>query len=1366
MMDSENIPPVKMENIPVADVSNAKKKHQSPCIEKMYQKKTQLEHILLRPDTYIGSVEKEDDKIWVFDDATKRMKFRSISYVPGLYKIFDEILVNAADNKQRDPSMNMLKVDINQEDGQISIWNNGKGVPVVMHKEQKMYVPELIFGHLLTSSNYDDTKKKTVGGRNGYGAKLANIFSTEFIVETVDGKSGFRFKQTFRNNMSKRSKPKKTNSGKSKDFTQITFKPDFEKFGMKRLDKDIISLMKKRVYDVAGVHGKGLKVVLNGEVLNIKTFKDYVNLYVDDASSFVHEKVNKRWEVAIATSKGQFQQCSFVNGICTIKGGKHVNYLTDQISKRLVKEIKKKNKKIALKVHHVKNHLWVFVNVLIDNPAFDSQTKNTLTTNKKNFGSKCELSDKFMKKVCNSDVVGNILAWADYKQSRDLKKSDGGLKKRLTGIPKLEDANNAGSKKLGRNCTLILTEGDSAKNLAVAGFSIVGRDDYGVFPLRGKLLNVREASNVQVLANKEITALKKIIGLQAGKVYEDVNSLRYGSVMIMTDQDHDGSHIKGLLINFFQFFWPSLLKIDGFLKEFITPIVKVSKGKASLSFYTLPEYETWKEENNNGKGWSTKYYKGLGTSTGKEAKEYFTALNRHQIGFDIMDIEDAKCVTLAFGKSHADARKTWMNDYIEGTFLNMDVNTIKYSEFFNKELILFSRANNVRAIPSIVDGLKPGQRKILFSCFKRKLHKELKVAQLVGYVGEQSAYHHGEMSLSGTIIKLAQNFVGSNNINLLYPGGQFGSRDQGGSDHASARYIFTKLSPITRAIFPEPDDNVLNFLDDDGLIVEPEWYVPVIPTVLLNGVQGIGTGWSTSIPSYNPRDLIKSMRQLIDTGGVHVDSIQPWVRGWVGTIAPKDATRMSYTNEGLIEKVDETTLLISELPFRKWTADYKRKVLDKLLEANKILDYRNHCTTENIVFHVTMEPNALLQAEAQGFHAFFKLSGPCNLTNMMMFNPVGLTGSGNIKKYDNVEDIMRRFFEIRLHFYHERKKFLTNRLIRELRILENRVRFILAVIAAKNGVHVEVEGEEKQETLEVRNRPKAEILNELLTEGYDQFPPEKKGAVNIAEAEDDEEDDGSDIAKLTTGYNYLLSMNIWSLSYEKVEKLKNQKETKTEELDVLCRTSPEQLWEYDLDTLLVRLDEFEEELAASIKAGAVLKNKHQKKKKAKAKSVKKEKEDEYVPGGGKKRKSKAKAKPRKPKEKKIKAKKATKVKTVDIKEASEMIQDINISGSRKGLNKTQKNIQDSDEELDEVPELPEDSDVELELGHISDLALEMRNSIASSAPPMKEEGGHVLTPKKPGRKRKKQLTPMIKVVHDVPQKKGGRKQKKTKGIEN
>lgn len=344
------------------------------------------------------------------------------------------------------------------------------------------------------------------------------------------------------------------------------------------------------------------------------------------------------------------------------------------------------------------------------------------------------------------------------------------------GIAKLDDANFAGSAK-SKDCTLILTEGDSAKALAMSGIGVVGRDYYGAFPLKGKLLNVREAPHAQIMKNEEINNIAKILGLQFGRDYEDVSSLRYGHLMIMADQDHDGSHIKGLLINFLHFYWPSLLKIEGFLQQFITPIVKCMKGKSELTFFTLPEYETWKDEHNARNQWKIKYYKGLGTSTAAEAKQYFSHLGTHEVDFHWNANTDS-VLDLAFSKKKCDSRKDWLLNMEPGTFIDYNVKSVAYDTFVNRELILFSHADNARSIPHFMDGMKPSQRKVLFSCFKKKLTSELKVAQFAGYISEKSCYHHGEVSLTQTIIGMAQNFVGSNNINLLSPCGQFGTRAQ------------------------------------------------------------------------------------------------------------------------------------------------------------------------------------------------------------------------------------------------------------------------------------------------------------------------------------------------------------------------------------------------------------------------------------------------------------------------------------------------------------------------------------------------------------------------------------------------------------
>ncbi|GAB4832574.1 DNA topoisomerase 2 [Ancistrocladus abbreviatus] len=1148
-------------------------------IEETYQKKSQLEHILLRPDTYIGSVEKHTQKLWVYED--NQMVHKEITYVPGLYKIFDEILVNAADNKQRDPSMNAVKVTIDVEQNCISVYNNGDGVPVEIHQEEMVYVPELIFGHLLTSSNYDDTVKKTTGGRNGYGAKLTNIFSTEFVIETADGRRQKKYKQVFSNNMGKKSEPTITKCKEGENWTKVTFKPDLAKFNMTHLEDDVVALMKKRVVDLAGCLGDNVKVELNGKKIPVKSFQDYIDLYLQTKTTEDRKPprflfTEKRWEICVSVSDGQFQQVSFVNSIATIKGGTHVDYITNQVTHFVMDVVNKKKKNANVKAHTVKNHLWIFVNSLIDNPAFDSQTKETLTTRSSSFGSTCKLPDEFLKKVASkSGVVESLISWADFKQSKDLKKTDGTKRQRLTGIAKLDDANEAGGRH-SEKCTLILTEGDSAKALAMSGLGVVGRDYYGVFPLRGKLLNVREASHKQVMDNAEIQNLKRILGLQQDKKYEDVKSLRYGHLMIMTDQDHDGSHIKGLLINFVHTFWPSLLRVPSFLVEFITPLLKAThrSGKV-LSFYSMPDYEAWLETlGGNLTGWTIKYYKGLGTSNSNEGKEYFKDLEKHRKDFVWRDEQDGDAIELAFSKKKIEARKSWLLQYEPGTALDQREKYIKYSDFVHKELILFSLADLQRSIPSMYDGLKPGQRKVLFCAFKRNLVKEAKISQFGGYVSEKSAYHHGEQSIYSTIIGMAQDFVGSNNINLLEPAGQFGTRCQGGKDHASARYINTRLTPMARFLFPKEDDMILDYLKEDGLSVEPTWYLPVIPMVLVNGSEGIGTGWSSYIPNYNPRDIIANIRRLLN--GENVEPMDPWYRGFKGTIEKTRDSGFSYTVTGIIEEVDETTVRITELPIRRWTQDYKEflesimaDMNDRAKENDKIKDrfikdFRDYSTDTIAQFEVTMEKEKLFQVKQEGLLKKFKLTTTITTSNMHLFDKRGL-----IKKYENPEQILIEFFDERLEFYGKRKKFFLDNLEKDLLKLENKVRFILGVV---NG------------EIRVSNRKRAELVNELRIKGFTPFPKKGKTAESAVVGADDESEEAEENSGETTeatnsreaqasDYDYLLSMAIGTLTYEKVQELCAEKDKVSQQLEELRMLTPESLWLKDLDALEIALDE-------------------------------------------------------------------------------------------------------------------------------------------------------------------------------------------------
>jgi DNA topoisomerase II len=1169
-------------------------------VEEIYQKKTPLEHVLLRPGMYIGSVETARDNMWMLskpeDPSEKggklRMKQQVVEYVPALYKIFDEIIVNAVDNKVRDPSMRHLDVVIdagskaNGFKPWISIHNDGRGIPVQFHKGEQVYVPELVLGHLLTGSNFDDSSARLTGGRHGYGAKLTNIFSQEFIVETGDSRAGLKYKQVWRNNMRERGEPEITlMDPKEKDFTRVSFSPDLAKFDQQKLTPGMARVLKKRVVDVAGCLSD-VQVTLNGKPLLIAGFESYLQTFQqsttaepdESASStappaeYIFSRINKRWQVGVLPSDMGFVQVSFVNGMSTLRGGTHVNYVSDQICRRVADHINKKHPELtALSPAQVKPHVAVFINCLIENPTFDSQMKEYMSSRPTTYGSSCLLSERFLKMVVtNSGIVERVVEAARSRQRAALMKKVSGTTRSKTSVnvPKLEDANLAGGAR-SQECALILTEGDSAKALAVAGLAVVGRDTYGVFPLRGKVLNVRDATDTQLSKNAEFAHLCTILGLKMGEKYDSPESreqLRYGKVIIMTDQDHDGSHIKGLLFNLFHSFWPELLQADGFLSEFITPIIKVTpkKGKKSdvLAFYSIPQYVDWKNSlaEDELKHFTIKYYKGLGTSTRAEGREYFRDLGRHLVDFQWDGEADGDALEMVFSKTRAGDRKEWLlNEYSPQSFLDTSDGAVSYRDFVNKELIQFSHADNVRSLPSVVDGLKVSQRKVLFACLKRKLTKEVKVAQLAGYCSEHTAYHHGEASLHSTIVNMAQDYVGANNLPLLYPSGQFGTRLQGGKDAASPRYIFTLLQKHTRMLFPEDDDALLSYVDDDGYAVEPHHYVPILPMLLINGSEGIGTGWSTQIPTYHPVEVIDNLLRLLDSHAEPLEPMLPWVKGFRGEI--EQLGEQSFVTRGKIDQVNTTTLRISELPVGRWVEDYK-KVLWDLVAKKTIRSFSEHHSERDVRFDVSLsraDLTSLMEKDRDHVLKVFKLESSLSTTNMHAFN-----ASGKLTKFETSEDVLRAFFPIRLELYKRRKAHLEDKQSRDVLKLQNRIRFIQEV------------SEGSLQSILKERIPKAELV-ELLQRHA--FAPVSAFVANESTAEavpdsgapDSLDEENADTAATAVGsvdqqreFDYLLNTSLLSFTREHVEKLQSEHDTKAARLEELRVTSVEQMWRQEL----------------------------------------------------------------------------------------------------------------------------------------------------------------------------------------------------------
>lgn len=546
-------------------------------LAQQYQQKTDKQHILDNPDTYIGSVEIVDANLWVYDDESNSINLKTIEYNPGLYKLFDEGIVNARDHVVRmirstasnKRLVNSIDTQI-AEDGTITIVNDGNGIDVAKHPENDLWIPEMIFGHLRTSTNYNKDEKKIVGGKNGFGFKLVLIWSTYGYIETVDHTRGLKYCQEFKNNLDEICKPKITKCS-GKPYTKVVFKPDYQRLQFDHgLTSDMMCLLKKRVFDIGAVtdhSAKKIKVSFNGETVPVKNFQQYIDLYVGtkdkEGGKRVYESSGERWEYGVALSPThEFIQVSFVNGICTFKGGKHVDYIMGQITRKLCDYIEKK-KKVKVNASSIKEQLVLFLRCDVENPSFDSQTKDYMNTPSSKFGSTCAVSDGFIEKVAKMGVMDVACSLTEAKDNKLAKKTDGSKTKSVRGIANFIDANKSGTTN-SKDCILILCEGLSAMSGIVSGLSSEDRDNIGIYPLKGKLLNVRGEVSKKIAENKEIADIKKILGLESGKVYdtlEKVHScLRYGKIMVMTDQDLDGSHIKGLCINLFHSEWEGLMK--------------------------------------------------------------------------------------------------------------------------------------------------------------------------------------------------------------------------------------------------------------------------------------------------------------------------------------------------------------------------------------------------------------------------------------------------------------------------------------------------------------------------------------------------------------------------------------------------------------------------------------------------------------------------------------------------------------------------------------------------------------------------------------------------------------------------------------
>lgn len=1172
-----------------------------------------FQHALKRPDTYIGSAKTVSTNVYLFDDSLGTAVLKKCQYNPGLFNIVREILSNAIDNvwrsNEKGTPMKRIDISIDTSDGSITVWNDGYCIPVHVEEYEytdprsgktfvdKLYPAEVFFGDMFAGTNYDDDEVRKTSGRNGMGAKATNVFSKEFVVECTCPDDKKKFYQVYRKNGRERDPPKITSCRNKTGYTSISFTPDYKYFSYPSdeepgIDENFTSLLKLYAYEVSMITGILVKFSVDGEKKNIRvnSLEKFVRLFHPDTERKLVSFKSPNGDdcVLVETDEPELDatedisQISFVNGIRTKSGGLHVETWKDAVIPAIVRGFNSKRPKrgekslLKTSAKEIYPYLQLFIRVEVDRPRFASQTKDELTEifNEKNksipyrlFNARKKTEkeewmrhlDLAVKKILKWNFIVLLEEKLLAKFDRALARKEGSSKKRINMGSKADDANFAGGKR-SMECTLWLAEGLSAKTFAVSGFSHMtgGRDLNGVFALKGKPLNTQKASARMMNNNEEINMLKKILGLRHGIDYsidKNFKTLRYGKVNICADADDDGIHIRGLVLSFFYKWYPALLSrqcIHSLSTAVATAIFSGRKNK--LLFYSNPEFKRWYDssETEKMKRLQIKYIKGLGTINPRDVPGYF---KDPKLITYVMEGDEEEYMDLGFGetKNYADARKEWITRDMTPS-LDMNPEEVESEEeedfayqgelglstFVDQQLIIYHRETFRRSLPSIWDGLKESQRKILFGLINQNYKSTVGLVEACGAIKKDSAYHHGESSLYGTTIKMVQGFVGSNNIPLLQRDGQFGSRLEGGKDAAAPRYISTGLEKIARIIFSANDDPLLERMISDNKPVEYKFFMPIIPMILVNGVYGISTGYSSTVPCYNPLDLVKWIETWLDDEDAvdDLEELVPWYRGFTGKIklVKKGGKAISWISEGKMEKgtgKDKGWWNITELPIGLWSSDFKAwlEYLEsgavpkdkkwKKLNVKCLSDIRDYTTANTVHFQIKPTRDFIPDIDTNGNMSSLR-------QKKSLMNMIAIDENNYPHRFESPEDILKVFCPKRLSYYNLRKKYILKVLKKDLLKASNRYRFVKGVVDKKLDLYQTDEDLEKTLSSEKWH--------------FRKIPSEKKDP----------------------SYDYLLSMQMRSMTVKKLAELRNEKEKLKTSISETKGKSIQNMWREEL----------------------------------------------------------------------------------------------------------------------------------------------------------------------------------------------------------
>ena len=1148
-----------------------------------YRKLSDIDHILVNPNRYIGN-HKHDSRTEYIHSKTG-IHPAEFDVPEAACQCFKEAFTNASDHRGRSTTLgyDSPPIQVWVTDNIVKVRNGGAPLPIEIHPTEQIYVPELVFGVLKTGSNFkkdkDEKKGNKGAGKHGEGIKLANVFSKRFEIRIggidENGK-GKLYTQKWENNMKTRYEPT-IEKYKGEPFVEVEYELDFKYFKMSKYDKKTKYYFKSFCSWLT--YCLKTPVYYNDKVLEVPNDLEFglMNFAVEEDDIAFFESGSLR--IILANTLGEGRFLAFCNGLYLQEGGKHLDQVIEIIGREFIKRAKEdyvkkfKSKDETeesllakaghmMKITKVKENLSFIVVANMDDPNFGGgQIKTKLL----DFDEEIKVPKKIYDKLATWDFNRALLEVIDKKITEAMKATDGKGEKRSNLKRGEIECDYSKNKKTWSKAICVFCEGLSAMAYPtrMREHTPNGIKSISIFPLRGKILNLRTATAKQLVSNKEINGIKKILNLKDGKVYDDVSDLRHQEVWIMTDADKDGQHIIGLFLNIFEFRWPSLLKIKGFIKIRETPTKSLTRGKKMVLVYSEKEEEEYKSQ---GK-WVEHYKKGLGSCKNEEIEldaqnPRFTEL--------IYDKKAPKVMTLAFAKGQEDNRKEWIADYRQPEKPHEPGHRLKISNFFSERFIVYSIVDLQRCTPWD-DGLKPSQRQAVYGAilkwgYKPKSPQQIKLGNFSAFTQEATQYHYGPQGITDAIVKMCWNFVGTNNLPYFEPDGQFGTRMQGGKDAASSRYTETRPMPHFHLLFRSEDDPLLERIDVDGKKGEPRVMYPVIPLHLVNGARGIGVGWASVVIPVHPVKLIDWY--IARNNEEELPELKPFFRGFKGKVKISKMGKEGKKNKGKMEEDEENVeevkpgeedeaviddeevyrdeygrptlrddlpdkdeiaidantkfrvvtkgifdvkggkVRVTELPIGRWTLNYRDFLLDEE-EAGNIKDFDNDSPADSVdftIYGMKKEPTV----------KNLRLQKSIGMNNMVVIKE-----DGSVARYGLLEDVAEAFYKFRLPVYQARKEMILKTLRAKRDILRKRMR-IIELIAI-------------EQKIEVRKKKKVWVKERLIEHGADPEPYD--------------------------------GMKIEDLNEEKIEEYKMELEEIQGKIKKLKATTPNQLWNGDLEDL-------------------------------------------------------------------------------------------------------------------------------------------------------------------------------------------------------